>query len=217
MSSGPKNVTSTTSSEPPAFILPALTNATNAASADFNQQSGRSFSPAPQGFPSGFPSGFNPLDGSGFPSFPPGGFPQPGTPPTGTPTQTPGSALIGNSQSLLNDTLQGRFLTPDNNPFLESTFNRAADLTRGRLDSEFSGAGRNLAASQPARSDELQTLASNIFGDNFESERNRQIDAIGQSQAFDPLNQFINRLAGIIPGAGGVTSSTQPVFRTGLF
>lgn len=125
--------------------------------------------------------------------------------------------LIGQGQDLLGKTLQGDFLSPDTNPYLDQTFNRAADLTRTRLSSEFAGAGRDLGASIPARSEELQTLASNIYGGNFQAERDRQIGALSQSQAYDPLNLFINRLAGIIPGAGGVTTTKQPVFKQGLF
>jgi len=92
------------------------------------------------------------------------------------------------------------------NPFtsLDMQFNRAADLTRGRLAGEFSGYGRDIDASLPARSDELQTLASNIYSPQ-------------NMLQFDPTNMLINRLAGIIPGAGGSTQSTQPVFKTGLF
>ena len=144
-----------------------------------------------------------------------------------------GSPLIDQAQGLTSQTLAGDFLSPDTNPFLQSTFNRAADLTRGRLDTEFSGAGRNLGASIPARSEELQTLASNIFGGNFQQERDRQAQAANQAiplantdfqniqaqidaGSFD-LDQLINRLTGIIPGAGGVTTATQPVFRTGIF
>jgi hypothetical protein len=98
------------------------------------------------------------------------------------------------------------FRTGDLNPYtsLDMQFNRAADLTRNRLSSEFAGMGRNLDAAAPARSDELQTLAANIYNPQ-------------NLLAFDPTNMLINRLAGIIPGAGGSTQSTQPVFRTGLF
>ncbi len=173
MSSGPKNVTSTTSTEVPAFLQGPLTSAVQLsqgrAESDF---AGNNLGP---------------------------------------------SELNDNASSLVNRTIQGDFLSPDSNPFLQGTFDRAADLTRGRLDTEFAGAGRNLGASQPARSEELQTLASNIFGGNFQAERDRQGQALGQAQGFDPLNQFINRLSALIPGAGGVTTSTQPVFKTGLF
>lgn len=125
------------------------------------------------------------------------------------------NTLNDNAANLVNNTIQGDFL--NSNPYLDQTFNRAADLTRGRLDSEFAGSGRNLGASMPARSEELQTLASNIYGGNYQAERDRQTGALGQAQGYDPLNQYLNRLASIIPGAGGVTTSTQPVFRQGLF
>ena len=129
----------------------------------------------------------------------------------------PGGQLTRSAQGLNLDTLQGDFLNPDTNPYLEGTFNRAADLTRGRLDTEFSGAGRNIGAAMPARSEELQTLASNIYGGNYQRERGIQNDAMGMSQMLDPTNRFVNQLAGLTPGAGGVTSSTQPYFKTGLF
>ncbi len=168
MSTSPENVTSTATSEPPAFLQGPLTDAVSAASTAFS------------------------------------GNPNP-------------NQLNTNASGLVNRTLQGDFLSPDTNPFLQSTFNRAADLTRGRLDTEFAGAGRNLGASMPARSEELQTLASNIFGPNFQAERDRQVNAVGQAQGLDPLNQFFNRLTSVLPGAGGTTQSIQPVFKTGLF
>lgn len=174
MSGGPDHVTSTTNSEPPAFMRNAMGQASDMSSYFFNQdwenmKNTGDYGPIPRG------------------------------------TQ------------LINQTLQGDFLSPDTNPYLEQTFNRAADLTRGRLDTEFSGAGRNLGASLPARSEELQTLANSIYGGNYQAERNRQGDYLGFGQQYDPTNLLINRLAGLIPGAGGSTQSTQPVFRTGLF
>ena len=134
MSSGPKNVTSTTNTEPPAYLAGPLQTATNAAVNQFNGGGGQ----------------INPYTS------------------------------------------------------LDAQFNRAADLTRGRLDTEFAGGGRNLGAAMPARSDELQTLASNIYSPQ-------------NLLQFDPTNMLINRLAGIIPGAGGSTQSTQPFFKSGLF
>lgn len=133
MSRGPKNVTSTTNTAPPEFLVGPMTEAANAAVSDFRSGGGV-------------------------------------------------------------------------NPFtsLDTQFGRAADLTRTRLDSEFSGAGRNLGAAYPARSDELQTLASNIYNPS-------------NLLQFDPTNLLINRIAGLVPGAGGSTQSVQPVFRTGLF
>lgn len=137
MSTGPSNVTSTTNSEPPAYLQGPLQTAAGAAVRQFT----------------------NP-DGGG----------------------------LG----------QNVFTSLDNQ------FNRASDLTRTRLSSEFAGSGRNLDAAMPARSDELQTLAASIYSPQ-------------NLLQFDPTNMLINRLAGIIPGAGGSTQSTQPVFKTGLF
>lgn len=144
-----------------------------------------------------------------------------------------GSPVVGDAANLTQQTLQGNFLSPDSNPFLEGTFNRAADLTRGRLDTEFAGAGRNLGAAAPARSEELQTLTSNIYGGNYQAERDRQQGAVGQSiplanQDFTDINalldssnlgidQLVNRIGALAPAAGGTAISSQPVYRTGLF
>lgn len=113
-----------------------------------------------------------------------------------------GTDVLGPARQNLAATLSGDFLSPDSNPFLQGTFDRAADLTRTRLSSEFAGAGRNLGASLPARSDELQSLASGIFGGNFQNERNRQVAALGQARDLDPLNEFIRRLGVITPLSG---------------
>lgn len=210
MSRGPSNVTSTTNSEPPAFLLGPLTTAANAAQNSFL---GRDPT-APVAGPAGrFGGPFGRFGGRG--GEPPDFFPPPAqnTPPT----DPGGSGIIGQAQGVVGNTLAGDFLSPSSNPFLKSTFNRAADLTRTRLSSEFAGSGRDLGAARPARSEELQTLASNIFGQNFQAERDRQLAAVDQAQSLDPINMLINRLAGIIPGAGGSTQSTQPVFRTGIF
>jgi hypothetical protein len=106
------------------------------------------------------------------------------------------SAALGNFRHGAGD--QGIFTS------LDQQFNRASDLTRTRLSSEFAGMGRNPEAAAPARSDELQTLASNIFSPQ-------------NMLQFDPTQLLIDRLSQLIPNAGGKTTSTQPVFKTGLF
>ena len=164
---GPKNVTSTTNSTPPAYLTNALSTAAGAASSAFSANQANGLNDA--------------------------------------------------SVNLVGNTIAGDYLSPDSSPYLAQTFNRAADLTRTRLSSEFAGSGRDLTAAIPARSEELQTLASNIYGGNFQAERDRQLTAVGQAAGLNPLNQFIDRIAAITPNAGGTTSSTQPVFRQGLF
>ena len=204
MRSGPSQVTSTTSTEIPDFLQGPLINATTQA-----QSASGVGDPTTNRIRTG--AGLDALFTRG----------------------QEGSPLTDAASGLTQQTLQGDFLSPDSNPFLTDTFNRAADLTRTRLDTEFAGAGRNLGAAMPARSEELQTLASNIFGGNFQRERDRQANAVGQAQSLAAqdfsdiqamidsgsfsVDQFIDRLAAIIPNAGGTTRSTQPVFRTGLF
>lgn len=60
-----------------------------------------------------------------------------------------------------------------NNPYLDATFNKAADSVQNRLESQFAGSGRNIAASMPANADTLNSLASQIYGGAYESERDR--------------------------------------------
>ena len=181
MSSGPKNVTSTTNTEPPAWLAAPMQSALGSATGSFQRDKAT-----------------DPRFGGNEGQFSP-------------------MQLMPQAQQQVSNTVQGNYLSPDTNPYLQSTFNRAADLTQGRLATEFARGGRDLDASMPARSDELQTLASNIFGGNYQAERDRQFNAVGQAESLDPLNQYFNRIAGIVPGAGGVTTSTQPVYKTGLF
>ena len=209
MSSGPRDVTSTTRTEIPGFLQGPLGRATDAADRQATNVGNILGDDNTPDFMQA--EGINRLFNRG----------------------REGSPLTDAAGGLTGATLRGDFLSPDSNPFLAQTFNRAADLTRTRLDSEFAGAGRNLGAARPARSEELQTLAADIFGGNFQRERDRQAGAVGQAQSLAnqdfadiqamidaggfPVDQFINRLAALIPNAGGTTQSTQPVFRTGLF
>ena len=207
--SGPKSQTTTVSNELPREFSGPISQALNYSLQDFRGQTGQ---------PSYSPYGGSPLFG-GLASQYGNLFPQPGggVRPGGGPTPlmgSPGSyqgptGLIGQSQGLIGSTVAGDYL--NSNPYLDQTFNRAADLTRTRLASEFAGSGRNIGASLPARSNELQTLASNIYGQNYQAERDRQIGAIGQAYQFDPTNILINRIGGLIPGAGGTQTTTQPV------
>lgn len=60
-----------------------------------------------------------------------------------------------------------------NNPYLDATFNKAADSVQQRLGSQFAGSGRNVDASRAVNADELNNLATNIYGGAYENERTR--------------------------------------------
>jgi hypothetical protein len=122
--------------------------------------------------------------------------------------------------------LQG-FASGNNiNPYLDSVFNSAADSTRNRLTSEFARSGRNIQASAPARSEELQHLAAGIYGQGYENERQRQYGSllpllgggeymrgINQEQMNQPYNNQLRYSAGLnslLPLFPG--QNTQPLF-----
>ncbi len=68
------------------------------------------------------------------------------------------------------------------NPYLDATFNRAALQTQNQLASEFARSGRNIGASEPIRSQQLNDLATGIYGGAYESERNRMAQDIAQQR-----------------------------------
>ena len=85
-----------------------------------------------------------------------------------------GSPVNAAANQYMTDMLSGRYLSPDSNPWLEQTYNRAAQATRSQLDSQFAGAGRDIEAQLPARADQLNNLATSIYGGAYDAERGRQ-------------------------------------------
>lgn len=83
-----------------------------------------------------------------------------------------GSPLVGTAQNYAQQTLQGGFL--GSNPYLDATFNKAALATQNALDSQYARAGRNVRAGEPIRAQQLNDLATSIYGGAYENERNRQ-------------------------------------------
>lgn len=234
---GPDNVTSTQTTEPPSYLQPLLQTAGAAAAGDFTGRGtevATGLGGVPQKKLNYFQkkfgddlTGANPQQrarmaqkfGIDFQTIGGGGY-GPTTAGTDRDYTIPnggGSGLIGQGQDLVSQTLQGQFLSPNTNPYLDAQFNRGADQITNRLNTSFARSGRDIAAGRPAAADELGTFAANLYGNAYNFERGMQQNALAGAQQFDPLNLFINRLAGIVPNAGGVTSASQPVFKTGLF
>jgi hypothetical protein len=94
---------------------------------------------------------------------------------------TAGSPVNTAAQDLATQTLQGGFL--GSNPYLDQTFNRAALQTQNQLASQFAGSGRNVEASQGLRGQQLNDLATGIYGGAYDAERNRQQQVLGMSPA----------------------------------
>lgn len=93
-----------------------------------------------------------------------------------------GSPINNAASGLAVDTMRGGFLGSNpflqaSNPHLDATFNRAALATQNQLASQFGGAGRNVEASEGLRSQQLNDLATNIYGGAYESDQNRRLSA----------------------------------------
>ena len=91
-----------------------------------------------------------------------------------------GSPNVAAAQNLNQQTLQGSFLG-QGNPFVDQQIQRAIQLSRQGLDTQFAGAGRDLGAQQPARAEQVKNITNDFLFRNFDAERNRQQQAIGQA------------------------------------
>lgn len=106
------------------------------------------------------------------------------------------TGITANANTLANATLNGDYL--NNNPYLDQTFNRAAMQTQGQLASQFAGSGRNVGASEGLRSQQLNDLATGIYGGAYDAERNRQQQVLGMSPQLEQANYTgSNALLGI--------------------
>lgn len=147
-----------------------------------------------------------------------------------------GSPVNQAAQGYATDVLNGKYL--QGNPYADAAFNKAALATQNQLSSQFAGSGRNLMASMPGRSDQLNDLATQFYYNNYNDERNRQqgiapiapslanqdyvdiaqlggvgsqVEGLAQRYADAPgqaLDQYIGRVTGGYPGASSTT--TQP-------
>lgn len=155
---GPENVTQTTSTEPPDYLLPFLRQATGSAQALFQRGPQQYFS---------------------------GNTVTPFSPQTNMALNLQQGRALGGSpvtsaaQGLTTKTLNGDFLNA--NPYLDATFDRAAGAVGRQLDTTMARAGRDLDANMGVRADALNNLATDIYGRNYQSERDRQVGAVGSA------------------------------------
>ena len=126
-------------------------------------------------------------------------------------TAMAGSPNIGIGQNLLGQTLSGDFL--NSNPYLDQMYNQAADnVTRNYREAVAPSIGANadaqgrfgsglyqnmMANSQRELGDSLGRLATNVYGQNYATERGRQDAAMGKIPGMAGLNYFdANQLLG---------------------
>lgn len=89
-----------------------------------------------------------------------------------------GNEAVNAARSNLAATSSGNFLNA--NPYLDQTFNQAAQQVKNMTSGQFSQAGRYGSGRHQAVAQEgYNQLANQIYGGNYQNERNRQMQAAG--------------------------------------
>ena len=174
--SNPSNVTTTTSAEPSQFVQPYLSQA-------FNQAQNLFESSVPNYYPNETYADFASETALQL----------------ATARATGGNPLLGSSQKEINNILQGNYLSPTSNPYLQGLYNQmAGDVTAG-VQSQFSKAGRlGSAANQSVLADELGELANKVYAPNYQMERQNMMAATQLAPQLAQADyQDIQALAGV--------------------
>lgn len=91
---------------------------------------------------------------------------------------TNGSPINTANSQMLTDTLSGKYLDPNSNPYLKGTYDQASNSVRGSVDSQFGSGGRyGSGLNQQVLGQGLNNLANDIYGGNYQQERTRQMGA----------------------------------------
>lgn len=162
---GSKNQTATSTTEPPKYLQPYLSQGA--------AESSRLYGQGPmQYYPGQTVVGFSPETEAALGAQ--------------TTRANAGSPLVGQAQGYASNLLAGNqpiTFGGATNPYLDATFNRGADAITNRLQSDFAGSGRNIGAARPAAADDLGSFAAQLYGGAYEGERNRMASEIGQQRA----------------------------------
>lgn len=98
-----------------------------------------------------------------------------------------GSPVENSATGQITQTLDGSYLNPATNPYLQGTFNQAANAVQNRLGSQFASDGRNPSMSLGAQADAMNGLANQIYGGAYNDERANQMKALAYSPAMDQM------------------------------
>jgi hypothetical protein len=109
---------------------------------------------------------------------------------------TQGNAAMNMGQGMLQDTLSGRYMSPDSNPWLRQNVDTALGQAQGRLNSQFNTPGAfGSTAHQGVMAKSLGDIASQMYGQNYMNERQNQMGAAGQALNYGAADyQDINAL-----------------------
>lgn len=188
---GPDEVTQTTTSEPPEFVRPYLKSALEAARGVFNQGPQQYF---------------------------PGNTVVPFSQQTNQALNLQqsralrGSPVVDQAQDFVTGTLRGDFL--NENPYIDATFDRAAGAVGRQLDQSLARSGRGVTGNVGARSSQLNELANQIYGGNYQAERSRQMQAL--SSAIPLAREDYFDIANLRDVGGAVEAQTGNIIQDRL-
>jgi len=98
---------------------------------------------------------------------------------------TGGDAVMNAGYGNVLDTLSGKFLTPDSNPYLKQNVDTAMNQAMGSLNSQFNRPGAfGSTAHQGVAAKELGNIAAQMYGQNYASERANQMNALSMAPTY---------------------------------
>ena len=74
-------------------------------------------------------------------------------------------------------TLTGQYMSPDSNPWLKQTVDQALGDVQSRVNSQFNNNNFGSSAHQETLTRNLGDTAANLYGNNYQQERGRQLQA----------------------------------------
>ena len=93
-----------------------------------------------------------------------------------------GNPITGSADALTADTLQGDYLSPDSNPWLDATFNKGAQQIENRLRTAWGGndvVPGSSGVNQAALGEALSDFGTQLYGSNYAQERKNQLATLG--------------------------------------
>lgn len=91
----------------------------------------------------------------------------------------------------------GALLNPSMNPYLQGTFKQAANQVQNQLGSEFATNGSNVLNSMPVQADQMNNLATSLYGGQYQNGLDQMTRAAGLAPSIDagtyqPGQQLMN-------------------------
>lgn len=107
-----------------------------------------------------------------------------------------GSDIQRNMESGVANTLRGDYMDPSSNPWLSRTYDQMAGKVSNNVQQQMMMAGREgSGANQTMLTNQLGQLANNIYGQNYQNERQNQMNLYGQApglaqSGYNDINQI---------------------------